>query len=847
MKYSLYVYIIFISVIQACTQQLPKEKNWINTKNNYRLFSVQNEYSYEWSGEHFERYIIGSGDLNIFNGDSLIKTVSLKNVLYGAINNDDIFEINKDRYVGKLKDGLFNGNGVLIKENGDIYIGEFNNGKPNGLLNYYRNGKLRYSGNWESGVYNGIGIQYHKNGQTKEGTWVDGVISGKTKINYKNGEYYGYLLNGKPNEQGFISFSNGSQYDGSWKDGHFSGQGTYINKKKDTISGKWNNGLLNGYAEVISKNSYCNGAFKQGKLNGDGYYIYPDSSVYSGHFSNNKKEGYGDFLFNNKDLYQGEWKENRFDGIGFYNYNNGDSYIGNWSNGIQNGIGTIDRELYEYTGDIISGVVSGYGEIKYKKEGDIYKGNFSQNIKSGLGTYFYKNGNKYEGEFQNDLFNGIGIFTYEDGSKYQGEFYNGKIYGEGSLYLKEGDSTLVITAMWNGGGKFPKQASVLFPNGDLYEGPLKNGFPTDNGIWSTQKEREREIKINTVVSQPKESRVHRANKFYKKHQKSINFFGKILGYIEIAAIVVTEIAIAAAPITGGASLAVARVSRGIAIGAKVGYASIQALNATSSGFNAKEYYEKGDTTIAKKAALESAGYLVLAGASLIAPGVVGKTMSKTSKFITPVIKRTFKPLLTHNKTYSKRFIVKFLKNGQIQKVVRTAKRFRMDISKQTLNVKESIRVLKDKNNIFKQLLGEPKSGSVLSQNMNSVGKKYIKGTQAHHIIGSESRCGSSVLLQQLLKTNNIDINSAINGIRLPGGHKDNGIRAYKTTTAKGQIHKGSHNCKYYDLVYGIMKNTKNKKQFIELLSKVKKEIYSGKISLNGVNLKNTTFNTVRTK
>ena len=289
------------------------------------------------------------------------------------------------------------------------------------------------------------------------------------------------------------------------------------------------------------------------------------------------------------------------------------------------------------------------------------------------------------------------------------------------------------------------------------------------------------------------------------------------------------------------------VSGGVVLGAKAGYASIQGLNAISSGIDAQEYYEKGDTAMAKKSAIESAGYTALAVVSLGAPGVVGKTMSKTSKFITPVIKKTFKPLIIYNKTYGKRFIVKILQNGKVQKIVRTAKRFRMSISKQTLNAKESLRVLKDKNNIFKQLFGEPKSGSVLSQNMNAVGKKYIKGTQAHHIIGNDSRCASSVLLKQLLKTNKIDINSAINGIRLPGGHKDNGVRAYKTTAAKGQIHKRSHNCRYYGAIYEILRNAKNQQQFIELLSKVKKEIFSGKISLNRVNLKNTTLKTVRTK
>lgn len=853
-KIKLLVFLILLGLLYSCTFSPPEQKKWIETINGYYFLGTDNEYIYKWDGEYFEKYINGYGELSVFLEDSLIETISLNSAYFGAKSDEDVYEIEGDKYVGSLKDELFYGRGVLIKENGDVFSGKFENGSPDGLLNYYKKGKLRYSGLWKMGKYHGMGIQYFENGQSMEGIWYDGVLSKtpKTKINFNNGEYYGNVLNGEPNGVGEIVYSNGNKYVGGWKNGHFNDEGTYTIVNKGTILGEWNEGVLNGYTELDFKELFCAGFYEYGKLNGHVYCIYTDTAIYSGDYLNNKKEGYGDFFFNNGESYQGSWKNDMFDGLGLYIFNNGDSYIGEWKNGVQNGSGTIQTELYDFTGDIESGIISGYGEIEYNKEGDTYKGYFEQNSKSGQGTYIYSNGNKYKGEFKNDLFNGIGIFTYVDGSQYQGEFYNGKMYGEGSLYLKEGDSNLVVTANWNGKNEFPNQASILFPNGDLYEGQVVNGFPTNNGIWTTEIEREQNLQQDLS----EKTKLSRANDFYKKHKESINLVGDILGYIEIGAIVVTEIAILAAPLTGGASLVVVPISGPVALGAKAGYAGIQGLNAISSGIDAEEYYRKGDTVQAIKSATEAAGYSALATASIVAPSVVAKTMGKTTKFVTPIVKKSLKPLITYGKTYGKRFVVEVNKNGVIKKVVRTAGRLRTGLNKQALNTNESLRLLNKKNNIVGQVLGKAKDGTVLSRNMYAAGKKYIKGTASHHLIGnpvnkfrflSKDGKNKSVLLSQMLKKYDIDINSAINGIRLPAGHIVDGVKGLKMTKAKGQIHIGSHTPEYYDAVYEIVKSAKNKKQFIEALSSVKKKIYDGDLLLNRVRKKNTVFRTKQIK
>ena len=166
--------------------------------------------------------------------------------------------------------------------------------------------------------------------------------------------------------------------------------------------------------------------------------------------------------------------------------------------------------------------------------------------------------NAYDGEFVNGIFNGLGIFTFKDGSIYQGEFRDGKIKGDGTLFLKEGKETIAITANWGGSTKFPKKASVLFENGDLYEGELdSNGFPTQNGVWTSAQDREKGI-----------TAYDKANEFYKRHKdtwKSIVSYTSIalevtataaLGAVAVAGVVAT------APVSVPAMITVAVVSGG---------------------------------------------------------------------------------------------------------------------------------------------------------------------------------------------------------------------------------------------------------------------------------------------
>ena len=160
----------------------------------------------------------------------------------------------------------------------------------------------------------------------------------------------------------------------------------------------------------------------------------------------------------------------------------GSEYYGTWEDGLQHGQGCYRSSKIEYEGDWEEGWANGKGRAEYIN-GDIYEGNFVENERYGQGVYFYANGNSYEGEFVDDTFNGLGIFHFNNGSRYEGEFVAGKICGDGTYYYKDDDGFIAVTANWDGSDSFPETASILFPNGDIFEGRIINGIPSSDGIW----------------------------------------------------------------------------------------------------------------------------------------------------------------------------------------------------------------------------------------------------------------------------------------------------------------------------------------------------------------------------
>ncbi len=477
--------IVFIYglLLSSCTNN---QSTWQETINGNKLFIDNSNYVYEWEGDTFDRLIHGEGVLKVHIKDSLIKTSSVT-AYYGAISKDDIIYINDTtQYIGNVKRHKQNGFGVIIQPH-NIYVGELHKSKPHGHLSWFQNGKLRYKGDWTEGRRDGYGTSYDK----------DGVYSGSFSNNFYNGE-------------------GEKEYDAGF-----------------SYYGEWLNGQRNGYGNLhVGDLVYC-GSFSNGLPCGTGSLSIGDSCfTYYGNWDNGQICRYGECVYANDDSYRGNWLNNQFEGFGIYEYASGDVYEGEWKQGLQEGKGQYISNDFTYVGEFEGGWINGEGQMNYAN-GDWYEGDFYQNERFGVGCYHFKNGNYYEGEFVNDTINGLGIFHFQDGCRYEGEFEDGKIFGDGTLYINVNDENVAITAFWDGTNNLPTEASVLFGNGDLYEGELINGTPTDNGIWTTQKERD-----------SGKSLLGKANDFYKEHRDTWN-----------KAVIITSSALAAveifAPPVGG--------------------------------------------------------------------------------------------------------------------------------------------------------------------------------------------------------------------------------------------------------------------------------------------------------
>lgn len=668
---TIFLTICFILCFISCQNKVSNE--WQSISNaDLCIWDVPNELDcvYYWDGGSFDKLIHGNGILSIYNNDSLISQQTIT-AYYGASSSDKAMILSDgSTYIGKTQDDLFEGFGVYLKGQ-DVYVGTFSRSNPDGFLNWYKNGKLYYSGEWANGKFNGKGTLYKEDGSVKQGTWEDGKLL-QTHIRQKTAEgfYDGYILNSKPDGMGCMQYNDSSRYEGEWENGKWTGYGKYFTPK-DSLIGEWKDGKLNGSGMYKNESLLYNGDWVDNKPDGFGYATTSDSSYYSGGWVEGRRNGYGDMYFANEDSYFGDWEDDDFCGLGTYTFGqSGDIYYGEWKGGLQHGLGSYTSKEYEYVGNWEEGWINGKGRITYANQ-DFYEGDFVENELYGQGYYQFHNGNSYEGEFVDGKFNGLGIFRFADGNVYEGEFEDGKIKGDGTLYYIEGEDTISITANWDGSNNFPKQASVLFGNGDLYEGELINGFPTENGTWTTEAER-------TNPQFDVYDSAKRANDFYKKHRDSWNKFVKYtsvaLMVVEVAAPVVGTVLVATgvgAPV-GGALITAGKVA---GVANKALNVADATISTASAGVDTYDAIQNGED--ATEALTTLGAELAVNAAFVITPKVLksaparkaGALLSSSAKSIKSTAKKSIVILSKRNKIFGKVVRISKDQTGGIKKTL----------------------------------------------------------------------------------------------------------------------------------------------------------------------------------
>jgi hypothetical protein len=218
-------------------------------------------------------------------------------------------------YVGTIKHGAPNGNGVLTFKSGNIWEGRWVNGKRHGQ------GKMTYT-----------------DGNSVEGEWINDKLDNGSGT---SPTFTGTWKNGAPFEgDAFFTYSSGDYYKGRIENFMMNGKGKYTQKdNKWTYDGEWLNDKRSGKGEIknIDKTQYI-GDWLNDKRNGKGKSEYPDGSIYDGDWENDNRSGKGKYIDKSQgSTYEGYWKYDKKRGQGKITYKDGSRFEGSWYDDMKHG------------------------------------------------------------------------------------------------------------------------------------------------------------------------------------------------------------------------------------------------------------------------------------------------------------------------------------------------------------------------------------------------------------------------------------------------------------------------------------------------------------------------------
>ena len=151
-------------------------------------------------------------------------------------------------YTGAMKDGKYEGKGVLIKPNKDRFEGTFKAGLLEGIGLFVAATGDSYEGEFKSQLFHGNGRWESLIGDVFTGNFNNGVLDGEGTITRLDGSSYSGNIQGyRPHGKGALTQENGDIYVGEFQRGVFNGTGTLTLKEArddgtKIVKGEWKNG-----------------------------------------------------------------------------------------------------------------------------------------------------------------------------------------------------------------------------------------------------------------------------------------------------------------------------------------------------------------------------------------------------------------------------------------------------------------------------------------------------------------------------------------------------------------------------------------------------------------------------
>ncbi len=258
-------------------------------------------------------------------------------------------------YVGRFREGRFNGRGIYDWGDGTRYVGQWKDGLRDGkgTFWYFEDGQfyLRYEGDFSKSKFSGYGTCTWADGDVYTGQWKDDAMDGKGTYVFADGRRYeGQFRQSKMQGEGVFTWPNGDRYEGELFNNKFHGHGTIFFADGRSYEGGW----------------------KEDLEDGRGVFTWPDGERYEGEVKDGMIHGKGIYIFADGRTYKGNWKQGRFNGTGTYTWPDGDTYIANWENGT-----STKGRLTRADGTVIEGGWEEIIAIKYSTGQGAEKGAYS--------------------------------------------------------------------------------------------------------------------------------------------------------------------------------------------------------------------------------------------------------------------------------------------------------------------------------------------------------------------------------------------------------------------------------------------------------------------------------------
>ena len=193
-------------------------------------------------------------------------------------------------YEGELKDGMFNGKGILSYPNGDRYEGTFINGLLNGTGSFLGRHGATYQGGFSNGEYSGTGVFIDAHRYRYEGAFQDGECTGNGELRLPSGTTYkGVFKDSRLNGTGSVHYPDGAVEEGEFRNGELNGGGRRFYANGTREEGSFKDGLLQGRGRTTSSAGYrYEGEFKKGQPEGHGVLYKSNGDEIEGEFENGK-------------------------------------------------------------------------------------------------------------------------------------------------------------------------------------------------------------------------------------------------------------------------------------------------------------------------------------------------------------------------------------------------------------------------------------------------------------------------------------------------------------------------------------------------------------------------------